>query len=222
MIYYHDVHDNVKYTAMSTPMTLFEQHLQTLSKHFKTVNKITEGNNQLIICFDDGFKGIYENKDIFIEKDVYVRIFIITNFIGEENYLSSEEIIELNKYPNFTFGSHTHNHLNLGEIKDDAAIFEILNSKNQLEKLLGEKIEHLCFPRGSFNNNTVQLAKDAGYKYLYSSIPGNYFSHNNQEVIYRNLVQHETKFGFKLSIHGAQNILRKKRFKQHFKDLNNL
>lgn len=219
VIYYHDVHDNVIYTSMSTPIELFKKHIEIIKKTYDIVDNIKNTNKQIVICFDDGFRGIYDNKDYFIKEDINVIIFLISSFINNENYLTESEIIELNKFTNFKFGAHTHSHINLGPLKKKEIIKEINLCKDELERILEEPVEHLCFPRGSFSENVIDLSIVSGYKYLYSSIPGNFNGKIKKDIIHRNLVQQDTPEMLKLSLKGAQNILRKKRLKQHFHKL---
>ncbi|MFD1062576.1 polysaccharide deacetylase family protein [Winogradskyella litorisediminis] len=205
---------------MSTPLELFIKHMDILKNEYVIVKEITKKKGEILICFDDGFKGIYDCKSYFIKNNIKVHIFLISSFIGKENYLNKEQILDLNTYSNFTFGAHTDNHVNLGTLNKDEITSELVTCKNKLEDLLSEEITDLCFPRGSFSNKVIALCKEAGYNSLYSSIPGNYFSVIKKDVICRNLVQHDSPSAFKQSLNGAQNILTKKRLKQHFNSLN--
>ena len=68
ILFYHDVYSHTQYTDMGTDVTLFEKHIDTIKKYgFNIVPKITEKYNQIQLCFDDGFKGIYDTKDIFVK-----------------------------------------------------------------------------------------------------------------------------------------------------------
>lgn len=216
VIYYHDVHSDKEYTNMSTPMDLFKNHINYLKKTYTIVKDITEKEKQIIICFDDGFKGLYENKSYFIQNKIYIKVFLISGFIGRENYLSLEEIKELNQYENFSFGAHTHTHCNLGELEEEKLRFELKECKSILENTLGKTVDSLCFPRGSFSNKVIDFSKEAGYKSLFASIPGDFYSGLKLGYISRNLVQSDDMKTFKLSLSGAQNIFKKRRLKQHF------
>ena len=70
IIFYHDVHSDKKYTDMSTPMELFKEHIKIIKENgFEIVPKITKKKNQIMITFDDGFKGLYDNFDYFIQNN---------------------------------------------------------------------------------------------------------------------------------------------------------
>lgn len=42
--------------------------------------------------------------------------------------------------------------------------YEIYESKRVLEKILNKKVEYLCWPGGSYNDISIQMSIDAGYK----------------------------------------------------------
>jgi len=70
-----------------------------------------------------------------------------------------------------TIGSHSQSHLNLLRIGEAEAREEIAGSKLRLEELLKRQIAELSFPFGAFNENHVQMAKEAGYERVFSVLP---------------------------------------------------
>ncbi|QXP60664.1 polysaccharide deacetylase family protein [Olleya sp. HaHaR_3_96] len=219
VIYYHDLHGSRSYTKMSTSIEEFEMHLtQIRLKNYKIVNQINKENQQIKICFDDGFKGIFDHKDFLIANNVFVEIFLITDFIGEEGYLTKKEILELDSFSNFSFGSHTETHANLGDLDDISITQELAKSKEIIESLLNRKINSLCFPRGIFSDNTVRIAKALGYNDLYSSIPGSFRHKTKQfDIINRYLVQFASKKELRFTLNGGQDIFKDRITKQHYR-----
>src|SRR6478736_1314193 len=66
VLYYHDVHkdNDLPETRMSTPMSLFLEHIRIIKKlGFEIVDQITRPNDQVMITFDDGYLGVYKNKE---------------------------------------------------------------------------------------------------------------------------------------------------------------
>ncbi len=63
-----------------------------------------------------------------------------------------------------TVGSHTVDHVRLGEVEDTRASNELTQSKAQIESRTGQECEHFCYPNGSFNERTASLVANAGYK----------------------------------------------------------
>lgn len=71
MVYYHDVHqDNgERHTDMSTTMSDFIKHIKVIkSLGYDIVRSFSGKPGEIRIAFDDGFRGIYENKSYFIDK----------------------------------------------------------------------------------------------------------------------------------------------------------
>ena len=65
-----------------------------------------------------------------------------------------------------TIGSHGYYHNDLAKISIASAKDEIIRSKQYLEKITGKEIKALAFPYGSYTNEVVNEAKNAGYSQL--------------------------------------------------------
>ena len=81
VIYYHDI--STKYTEMGTDLELIKTHFEIVNQSGYTfVSSITKRQNQVMVCFDDGWAGIYDYKDFFIEQNITPTIFIAVDLIG--------------------------------------------------------------------------------------------------------------------------------------------
>jgi peptidoglycan/xylan/chitin deacetylase (PgdA/CDA1 family) len=217
ILFYHDVFDKKQYTEMGTSLRLFQQHIEVIERcGFKIVGKIQHTEREIMICFDDGFRGIYDTKDFFIQQQIKPIIFIAVDLIGKDNYLSKEEIIELQSL-GFRFESHTWHHKNLAQFNEDELKHELLDSKQYLSDLLGKNIESICFPMGYFSDKVIAESIKYGYKYLYSSLPGNFHDNIYKKLYTRNLVQFCTKKELKYRLLCNSSILRKRAIKLHYK-----
>jgi len=212
VLYYHDVHADgeVPVTDMSTPMSLFKQHIELVKANgFEIVAEITQPEHQVMLTFDDGYLGIYKNRKFFEEHGLKPTVFIITAEIGKPNFMSATEILSLKK-SGFIFQSHTHTHPDLNLCSPHQLKKEYLTSKEELTELLGNEVDSICFPKGYFNDQTIYLANLHGYNRLYASIPGNYFEKNRFNVIYRNLVQFSSPKDFKAILFGGLTFFNKR------------
>lgn len=218
VLYYHDVHqdNDTAETDMSTSMSLFTAHIKTIRAHgFEIVDEITHPENQILITFDDGYSGIYKNRDYFISQDIKPTVFLVTSSIGTDTFMNEQEILFL-KEKGFRFQSHTHTHPALPGLSEEQLKEEFLTSKNILEKLLTEKVTALCFPEGLFSSKVTRVAKACGYKTLYCSIPGNYFEENKYGTVQRNLAQFTTTGDLAYVLHGGSCIYQNRYSKKHF------
>lgn len=63
------------------------------------------------------------------------------------------------------FGSHTVSHPDLGKLTLEAQRTELEQSKADLDKNLEQKTDIICYPAGGYNQNTLNLANELGYKF---------------------------------------------------------
>ena len=130
IIFYHDVHKNKKYTEMSTSINLFKKHIDELiNQGYELVSTITNDIGQIKIQMDDGFRGIYDCYDFLIKNNIPLEVFLITDKIGSNNYLSKSQILDLFDDNLITFSSHTSSHLNLTLCNEEKIHQELINSK---------------------------------------------------------------------------------------------
>lgn len=221
IIYYHDVYDDsnggVKYTSMSTPLSLLISHVNIIKKtSFRVAPFIDNAKRQIQITFDDGFKGIWDNRFYFYENEICPTVFIANKLIGMEGYLTVENIKELKKH-GFSFQSHTYSHVALTKLNTEQLYHELNDSKYKLEDIFECSFDEICFPMGCFSDQVYQMSLSVGYKKMYSSIPGNYFDNMDVDLYYRNLVQGLSPKLFEWALLGGMEILRSHYKKLHYK-----
>lgn len=216
IIYYHDI--TKKYTDMGTDFNLFRKHIKIIREEgYSIVPEINNDVNQIMICFDDGWAGIYDTKNFFLKNNIQPTVFLAVDLIGKDGYLSLSQIIELREL-GFHFESHAWSHFNLSTFSVQGLKRELFDSKIELSRLLNQEISSLCFPQGYFSKMVIKLSTEYGYNKLYSSIPGAYSdlidSHN---VICRNLVQFVSPRLFKLIIKTTPVFFKKRSYRLHYK-----
>ena len=123
--------------------------------------------------FDDGFHGIYDNRQFFYENKITPTVFLALDLIGKDGFLNLDEILELQAH-GFNFECHSWTHSNLAVKKDEELKKELYESKVQLSKILHKPVTEICLPIGYFSDHLVEQIQQFGYKEAYSSIPGAY------------------------------------------------
>ncbi len=78
--------------------------------------------------------------------------------------LTSEQLIELDNQQEITIGAHSVTHAMLVETEYDTCRSEILDSKKDLEGLLGHEVKHFAYPYGAFSERESSLVQEAGFK----------------------------------------------------------
>ena len=87
----------------------------------------------------------------------------------------------------FTRNGHTDGYLGKLDLADNIRL-----CKQTIKKLLGFDDVHLCWSRGTYNENSIKIAKDAGYKVLYTTKRGANLSDNECEHIKRIAIKNST------------------------------
>ena len=217
VVFYHDVHlPDQRHTMMSTSIEIFAAHV-VLMRHEKylIVDAISNENHQVQICFDDGFRGIYDNRRFFIEQNIYPTVFLAVSLIGTDGYLCRDEILELQKF-GFRFQSHAWSHENLTSFDDRILEYELIASKAYLEELLQCPVTEICFPLGYYSERVYQACKKTGYLLLYSSIPGNFYTRDMLGLIPRHLLQSYAASEVKAVLNGGLQLFRQRYRKMHY------
>lgn len=238
VVFYHDIGHS--YTPMGTPVNLFEAHmsyLKGLNIHSATT---TSNYNYHEVAFDDGFRGIWDSRELLRKYDVHPIVFIAIALVGQPGYLTWDEIRTLQNDYGVNFQCHTWSHQTLiGPVNTDLPDpgdpnfrtdawyhHELVDSKTEIEKQLDKKVEGLSFPVGYFSDDVVKRCSSAGYTHLYASFPGNLDDSNSAlqlqlktttvRLIPRCLCQFLSLADFKLVLAGGMNPMRKRYLRMHY------
>jgi peptidoglycan/xylan/chitin deacetylase (PgdA/CDA1 family) len=71
-----------------------------------------------------------------------------------------------------SIGSHTVHHLDLRTLTAKQQKSELGISKQDLEDHLGITVQAFCFPSGRYNDTTLQLLQNLGYRLAFTTKPG--------------------------------------------------
>lgn len=221
ILYYHDICSIRFYESpdtdviMGTPIELFKKHIEIIKKRgYKIVQEISNDNLEVAIMFDDGYRGIWDNRDYFYENNIYPTVFLAVDLIGKPSFLNIEEILELQNH-GFKFECHSWSHKSLAHLSHDEVKKELGDSKEYLTKILKKEVSEICLPLGYYSKTLLSELKNYGYKKVYSSIPGNYGEKISGVMETRNLCQFASTLEFKLILAGGGKILRRRYIKQH-------
>jgi peptidoglycan/xylan/chitin deacetylase (PgdA/CDA1 family) len=127
----------------------------------------------VLITMDDGYRSVYTIAYPILKKYGFKAIlFIYTSFVGVSKIAITWEQLEEMKADGFTVGSHTRFHSDLtkpkegetepeymGRIED-----EIKGSKKIIDRKLGQDTYVLAYPYGYYDQRSIRIAREAGYK----------------------------------------------------------
>lgn len=173
IIVYHHISDR-QHDRWFVPPKLFEQQLGYLKDHgFHSASMEMYGNalqigtplpdKSIILTFDDGYDDMYTTAFPLLKQYGFTGTFyIITGFVGTPGYLTWEEISEMQK-AGMEFGGHTIHHVMLTKLSLLDALWEMLDSRLELQEHLNAAVTTFAYPFNDHNRNTIKLAWLAGY-----------------------------------------------------------
>jgi peptidoglycan/xylan/chitin deacetylase (PgdA/CDA1 family) len=120
------------------------------------------------LTFDDGHASDLSSAELLRSFGYDALFFIATEYIGAPGYVGRVEIKELRRL-GMGIGSHAHHHVDLAPLTDQQIRTELTQSKKILEDVIGEPVEHVSFPGGSYNARVLDIARRVGYTCFYTT-----------------------------------------------------
>ena len=137
----------------------------------------------VILTSDDGYQSIYTNAFPILQKYGYtMTVFLITGLLGSSDadrhinefdsgkvgiptrsMLIWPEIYSMSKY-GIEFMSHTVSHRPLTSLTDQEALFEMSQSKIDLESHLKKPVPFIAWPYGNYSSTDVSFLPKVGYR----------------------------------------------------------
>jgi peptidoglycan/xylan/chitin deacetylase (PgdA/CDA1 family) len=144
----------------------------------------------VILTFDDGYLDFYYQAWPIIKKyQVKVTIYVMSrqeSCGGDRSiYMTMDMIKELAQSPLITVASHSLNHCDLKAQDMVEQKHEILDSKIELEELIGRPVRHFAYPYGDFNDISLQLVQSSGYETATTTLAGEVHTDQNRFVLHR-------------------------------------
>lgn len=177
ILMYHSIADRPGHFNSVSPAVFREQmdylkakgfpviSLETLVSHLEK-GELPEG--AVVITFDDGYRDNYtEALPVLRENGFPATVFVVTGRIGSNvrgsEYLSHQELMNMQR-ADIDIEPHTKTHPRLTDVSDSAAREEMVGSRTALEDILGKKKLLFAYPYGNFNDRTVEIARECGFR----------------------------------------------------------
>ncbi|MEI4789699.1 polysaccharide deacetylase family protein [Bacillus sp. FJAT-53060] len=132
----------------------------------------TPSEKFVLITFDDGYSDNYTKAfPILKQYGMKATIFMIEQSIGRPNHLTDDQMDEMiaNR---LSIESHTIHHLELNRLSKKQQEEELKGSKAFFDQRFSQRTRMVSYPVGRYNEDTLKLAKEAGYQMAVTTEPG--------------------------------------------------
>jgi len=158
---YHRFDEN-KYPSTNIQMDVFKQQIEIIrNSKYKFYNPkdleknfhITKIEKKILITIDDAFSSFYEVAWPYLkEEKIPFILFVSTEAIGKNGYMTWEQIKELEKQDIVYLGNHSHTHSYLVDLKNNDFIKDIDTASKIFIKNLGYNPIFFSYPFGEYSN----------------------------------------------------------------------
>jgi len=129
----------------------------------------TSAQGSLVITFDDAHSSDYTiAADALERRHLSAAFFVPWCYLDQPGYLEKTQVRAL-RSRSFEIGSHSLTHRRLTQLSEQEVWREVLQSKLQLEDLLGESVATFALPYGSYEDFILQAIWAAGYTRILTS-----------------------------------------------------
>lgn len=156
----------------TTTFEMFKQHIEYLLSltdiQLIDINNLYIPSDKLkvLITFDDGYIDNYSLvAPYLVEKKIPFTIFIATDYVKNsfKRFMSPFDLLDLSKNPYINIGSHGKSHTRLTNCNNTKLTFELRESKQYLEDLIGKEVKSIAYPYGDYDARVIEYAKNNGY-----------------------------------------------------------
>ncbi len=180
-IMYHRFEEN-KYPSTNIKMNDFMEHLKIIEKgdiefvnpkNFENDLKNKKKERKILLTIDDGFSSFYNNAwPILKKKKIPFILFVSTREVGSFNYMTWDQIREINKEEFVEIGNHSHTHEYLVDESNEFIKQDIEKSIAIFKKELGKNSDFFSYPFGEYSIEFKNLIKTLGFKYAFGQHSG--------------------------------------------------
>lgn len=172
ILMYHSINDEVGDNHPDLVVTPhnFEAQLNYLKKHhyqFMTMSELVKAgadtSSSVALTFDDGFQDNYIHMFPLLKQFNAKATIFLCPHMPKINKLTEDQIQEMYASGLVEFGAHTMTHINLSQVTDDVAQREIVESKREVERIVGTSCDAFAYPFGRLNERTAEHVKQAGF-----------------------------------------------------------
>ncbi len=215
VLYYHAI-PAAQRARFAGQMDCLLHHARPIPAEYE--RPLEPGKHYAAVTFDDGFISVIENAiPELLARGIPSTIFIPTGSLGgpplwvkngtaakKETVVSEERLKQFARGPLIAIGSHTVSHPNLPGEHPAKIRAELEESKSTLERILGTSVPLLSFPHGAYTQSILDIARETGYRRVFTIEPTLAFGNSDRFVTGRVLADpSDWRIEFTLKLLGA-------------------
>ncbi|MGI1828324.1 polysaccharide deacetylase family protein [Bacillus safensis] len=180
ILMYHSISSG---NSLRVPKSEFASHMKWLKENdyvtlspeeayqVLTTNSIPS-EKYVLITFDDGYTDNYTKAfPILKQYGMKATIFMIEQSIGRPHHLTDAQMDDMLSN-GISIESHTIHHLELNRLSQKQQEEELKGSKAFFDQRFSQQTIMVSYPVGRYNEDTLKLAKEAGYQMAVTTEPG--------------------------------------------------
>jgi peptidoglycan/xylan/chitin deacetylase (PgdA/CDA1 family) len=161
ILMYHRFDEN-KYPSTNIQMDIFKNQIKIIKNlnydffnpsDLKKNFNIPKKEKKILITIDDAFSSFYESAWPFLKNNkIPFILFVSTEAVGKNGYMSWEQIREIEKSSNGYIGNHSHSHDYLVNFNKENFIKDIRTANKIFINELGYNPIFFSYPFGEYSN----------------------------------------------------------------------
>ncbi len=166
--------------SLSGCVDSLDEALESLENESSSRKKVVRAP-RVVLTFDDAYANFHEIVyPRLLEKKIPALLYVPTGFIDQEHpapisgteHLPActwKQLREMADSGLVTLGSHTVTHPSLTKVDRQDAAWELEASRQRIEDMIENPVEHFCYPRGLW---TTEIEADVSQHYSTATIGG--------------------------------------------------
>lgn len=162
------------YVRYILPETAFRAQIEWLRKDGWRGLNVSEAlrypsGKSVALTFDDGCEtDLITAAPILLEAGFHATFYVTTGFLDKPGYMSTAQLRQLSDL-GFEIGCHSMTHPYLDDIGADQLRPEIVEARLRLQDVTGNAVDHFSCPGGRYDERSLALVKQTGYRSLATS-----------------------------------------------------
>ena len=149
---------------------------------FEDLRHVEQYDKPVLLTFDDGYDDNYLELFPLLKKyNVKATVFVIAGAIGNNHFMTREQISEMASSGLVSIQSHGMTHHELGYMDESSLHYEYSESKRILADLSGAEPYVLCYPSGSSSELAVRIARE--YFKFATKMSGKYYNTSTEPLL---------------------------------------